>query len=262
MKKVNTLLVAGLVAIFMLIFGSSYLLGSIRGSVQSLIAPISRPFYRSINKNSTVFSTISQIRNLSSENNALKKENISLKAQVVSLKEIEIKNKALEKEFKLGFNNKNQTSVAATIIGRSPATQRDILTIDKGSLDGIKKKQAVLSDGFLIGEVSQVSKNTSQIELVTSARFITPVILQDSRQVGLLKGGLKGLVIEQLPNSDEIKPGEGVVTSGLVGDLAEGIPIGKVGRTISQASDIFKSVLVDTPVDISRLEIVIVLEQK
>lgn len=262
MKKINTLLAAGVVAIFMLIFGSSYLIRSVRGLVQSLIAPVSQPFYQSVNRNSVVFATISQIKNLSAENNRLKDENVNLKSQVANLKEIETKNKALEKEFKLGYAGQSQSSIAATIIGRSPTTQRDILTIDKGSNDGIKEKQAVLSDGFLIGEVSQISARTSQIQLITSSRFITPVILQDSRQVGLLKGGLKGLVIQQLPSSDEVKAGEGVVTSGIVGDLSEGIPIGMVGKTISKPSDIFKSVLVNSPIDMSKLEIVIVLEQK
>jgi rod shape-determining protein MreC len=262
MKKVNILFISGLIALILLFFGSTSPIVTIRGAAQSLISPFSSRIYQSKNQSSLVLSTILQIKNLSLENNQLKKENAKLKSQVSDLKEIEVQNKALEKEFNLQDKNDAKDLAAALVIGRSPTGQRDVLTISKGKEEGLHTGEAVTSNGYLVGKINQVFPHTSQVELITSPSFITSVILQDTRALGLLKGGINGLVIEQLPSDVEIKNGENVITSAIAGELPEGIAIGQVGKTISKSSDIFKTVEMTSPIDISKLEIVIIVREE
>lgn len=262
MKKINSLFIFAIIAIFLIIFGSTAPVNYIRGKIQAVASPITRLAYRSSNSSFKTISILSQIRNLAKDNTHLRQENTQLKAQVDTLKEARSIDKDLEKQYALTGNNIEQKLMGAKVIGRSPSIQRDILIINKGSDMGVKKGQPVLSNGFLIGKISQVTTDNSQIELITSAHFMIPVILQDSRQTGLLTGGLKGLVIGQLANDVNIKNGESVVTSGLANELPQGLPIGTVGQTISKSSDIFKTVTMVSPVDTSSVETVFIMEAK
>ena len=135
-----------------------------------------------------------------------------------------------------------------------------MLKINKGSDDGVKDGQPVISHGYLIGVTSQTTSNNSEVFLITNTRSLVPIILQDSRGTGLLKGGLEGLIAREIPVDSEIKIGESVLTSGLGGDLPAGIPVGQVTDIISKESEIFQQVTVDSPVNIGKLEVVFIYQ--
>lgn len=262
MRRFNGLFIFGLIALGLIFVGSISPIRIIRNQARQIFTPLTRSIYQTSNFGFRTITTISQIENLLTDNNNLKSKNSKLQAEIISLKEKIVTDKNLEKQYKIDGGNTKLGYQAATIVGRSPSIQRDILNINKGSKVGVKINQPVMSGGFLIGKISQVMPSSSQIELITNSRFIIPVILQNSRKAGLLRGGLKGLIIEQLPVDAEITPKEAVVTSGLARELPEGLPVGLVGETVSKSSDIFKSVLLESPIDISSIETVFILESK
>jgi rod shape-determining protein MreC len=262
MRKLNSLLIFGLLAVFLLIFSSTGPLIYLRGQAQIIASPLTSSIYQSTSVSFKTIKTLNEIRSLAKDNAKLKKDNNILKSQVANLKESQVRYNILEKEYSLNGSKEGEKYQTAQVIGRSPSAQRDILTLNKGSKQGIKKNQPVLSDGFLIGKISEVRLNSSQAELITNSRFIIPVVLQNSRQTGLLRGGLKGIIVEQLPNDLDLTDNEMVITSGLADQIPGGIPVGTASRTISQPSDIFKTISLVTPVDFSSLEIVFVLEKQ
>jgi len=96
--------------------------------------------------------------------------------------------------------------------------------------------------------------------LITDYNSLVPVILQDSRATGLLRGGLGGLVIEDIPLNIPIKAGEEVVTSGLGGTMPSGILVGKTNKIVSKEGDIFQKITLETPINIYYLEFVFVVQ--
>ena len=201
---------------------------------------------------------MSHIKDLTKENQNLIKENLELQSQLSLLKEAQHENEILKKE--IGFYNtrKDMNILPANIIGRSISGYLRTVTIDRGSKDQIKSGQAIISDGFLVGTVKDVYENSSEITLITDYNSLVPVILQDSRGTGLLRGGLLGLVIEDIPLNIPIKSDEQIVTSGLGGDIPFGIMVGKVNQTISKKGEIFQKVTLNSPIQIYYLEFVFV----
>ncbi len=262
MKKFNSLFIFGFIALLLMLIGTITPISFLRNKARQTFAPLNRTIYRADNSGSRTIAIFSQIRDLLKDNSDLKAKNSQLNAKIITLQEKAAINKDLIAQYNIDGNNPNLKYQAAQVVGRSPSVQRDILTLNKGSQDNIKKNQPVMSGGFLIGKISQVTANSAQVELITNSRFIIPVILQNSRKAGLLSGGLKGLIIEQLPTDTTISPNEAVVTSGLADELPAGLPIGTVGETVSKPSDIFKSVLLVSPINISSVETVFVLESK
>lgn len=248
------------ISVFMLLFSNSSVTKFIKGSAYKFISPFTKKVYQLNSQGSNINTTLSQIKSLAKDNAELKKENETLKARVAGLEEISYRVEVLEKELNFQKSYSENSFIASAVIGRSPSSFRSVISIDKGSQDSIKVNQPVISNGFLIGKIVDVYTNSSQVELISSHRFITPVILQDTRQQGLLRGGLKGITIEQLPIGADIKGKEEVLTSGIAGELPSGIPVGFIGKIISKPSDIFQTVSLENPVEFNKVELVLVIK--
>ena len=205
-----------------------------------------------------VFSFVGSISRLREENNFLTEKISELEIDKSKISELEIENSTLKKE--LGFKDTNgiEDLVPAKIIERDPVFFLDHFVVDKGSNDGVKEGAAVLSMGTLIGLVREVYSDHAKVVLVTSKDSLVQAMLQNSRAKGILRGGLSGLYLENIIQDTEYQPGEYVITSGLGGKIKQGIIIGKAGEVQSVDSGIFKSVIVNPIVDLSKLETVFI----
>lgn len=195
------------------------------------------------------------------QNKNLQEENLNLQSKLSKLQEVEYENEILKKELSFSRSENSSQMIAAAIIGQTPSSYLRTLIIDKGSNNSINKGQAVISQGFLVGTVTKVFPNTSEITLITDFNSLIPVVLQNSRGTGLLRGGLDGLVIESVPLNIKTEVQESVVTSGLGGQIPAGIAVGNSKKVVSKEGEIFQKVLVDSPVDFSRLEVLFILQK-
>ena len=201
------------------------------------------------------------INKIIKQNSSLVKENLDLQGQLAKLNEVSYENEVLKKE--LNFSQTQNTSsilIPSAIIGRASGYLKSV-TIDKGEKDGLISGQAVISEGFLVGIISSVKSDSADVKLITDYNSLVPAILQNSRGTGLLRGGLEGLIVEDIPLNIGIQPGETVVTSGLGGQIPAGIIIGKVQSPISKPGEIFQKVSVESPIDFSGLEVLFVVKK-
>ncbi len=239
---------------------SSLWINPVRNIMAEIVSPFSKVINNSANGIGGFFNNIKSIKNLLKENTQLKQDNLSLQAQLDNLKEVKHQNNILLEE--IGFS-KNQTQfelIPSQVTGRGINGFLQSIKINCGSKDGVKEGAAVLSSGFLIGKISKVYETNAEVTLITNSNSLIPVVLQDSRGTGLLKGGLSGLIIEDIALDSQIKSGEVVLTSGLGGDLPSGISVGKTENIISSNSEIFQRVSVKSPIEFSKLEIVFVIK--
>lgn len=239
------------------------LLRGLRTVYWHAFAATDRTATKSAQSGRSVIDVIRQIRNLAKENETLKSTNLKLQAEVDRLQEVDHENSILRGE--LGFVQANKTAFTftpATIIGRSPATSLQTVTIDQGSRDGVAVDQGVTSQGFFIGRIIDVTDHTASVQLITSGRSKVPIILSQSRATGLLLGGLAGLIGDQLPNDIQVVPGEGVVTSNLGNTIPAGLPVGTVQKVISAPSAFVTQVSIISPIAFSKLETVLVVKSK
>lgn len=225
------------------------------------LRPISIGFKSSFGRLPTFFKNIFHLGQILKQNKDLVTENLELQSELAKLSEIEYENEILKKELNFSQTKEAQTQlVTAAIIGRTSGYLK-AMTIDKGSDDGLTPGQAVISQGFLVGTMSEVRSNNSEVTLITDFNSLVPVVLQDSRGTGLLRGGLQGLTVEDIPLNIEIKPNENVTTSGLGGQIPTGIAVGRVLAVISRQGEIFQKVTVSSPIDFSKLEVLFIVKK-
>lgn len=206
----------------------------------------------------SLFSAIFEISNLKKQNNDLSQKILSLNVDRSKISELEYENSLLKKELGYMESNKDYSVIPSRIIGREPTSFLDYVMVDKGKKDGVAEEAAVLSGGALVGQVKEVYDNQSKVTLITSKDSIVLAMLQGSRSKGILRGGISGLVLEDITREAEYQPGDYIVTSGLDGQLKEGILIGKAGNLQSSSSELFKNISVEPIADLSKLELVFI----
>ncbi|MDG4655368.1 rod shape-determining protein MreC [Ectobacillus antri] len=122
----------------------------------------------------------------------------------------------------------------ATVIGRNPDKWYDLVSIDKGAQQGVKKDMAVITDKGLIGKVKSVSQFTATVELLSSlnrTNRISAFVQEDTTIFGLIEGydkNKQALIFTKIPSDAVIKKDQIVVTSGLGGIFPNGLVIGTV----------------------------------
>lgn len=182
------------------------------------------------------FRDVSDLWAAKEENDQLHYElskNPSYKAKYLDEKQ---KNAELSKQLKIMQQDDTYQRVFANVIARDASMWNNEITIDKGNKDGIIAGMAVESTDGMIGKVKSVSAYTSVIKLLTSEdkrSSLSIKILMDDKNssLGILQNYdvKKGrYVVTLFDDSDEIKKGMQVVTSGKGEGSPSGLLIGTV----------------------------------
>jgi rod shape-determining protein MreC len=120
-------------------------------------------------------------------------------------------------------------TVAAQVIGTSGSDLSRVLYIDKGSKDGLKPDQAVITPDGIIGKLRDVFPHTSQVLLINDQTSGAGVLLASTRIRAILRGSTTGqILINNLTPDSRIKPGEQVLTSGGDQVYPRGLPVGTI----------------------------------
>ncbi len=183
----------------------------------------------------------------------IRKENARLKEQL---------------DFAISLDEKN---IPAQIIARDLDNAFTYLTINKGSVNGIKKNMPVIAfqngNQGLVGKVVQVGTFTSQIMPIYNINNMVSARIQNSRDLGLVNGlGSQDqpLLMQYIRKSvvDELSFGDIVVTSGENDNYMRDIAIGTISKITTLDYNSSLNIELIPVIDFARLENVVVVNQK
>lgn len=201
---------------------------AVRGGVMTVTSPV-RMLGSAVAAPFGALGNIAQNATASSETlSELKKRNEELTAQVAELSEAQETAERLEKLVGLK-STYSLESTAARIIGSTGDAWTDSVIIDKGSASGFEVGMPVCSSGGVIGQIIEVSANTSTVRLITDDQSGVSAMIQGSRAQGVLQGQADGtLRLEYVVSDAEVATGDIVITSGIGGTFPKGLPLGTV----------------------------------
>jgi rod shape-determining protein MreC len=155
------------------------------------------------------------------------------------------------------------STVPAQVIGTSGTDQSRILTIDKGSKDGLKPDMAVITPDGIVGKVRDVFGHTSQVLVINDQTSGAGVLLESTRLRGVLRGNALGQpqIINMLPD-ERVKPGERVITSGGDQIFPRGLPVGVVDQVVPDTSNPpYIDILIKPAANLGHLEELLVITE-
>lgn len=202
---------------------------------------------------------VTSVRELNSELDQLRRENATLRTKLSEDDELRHENEVLRRQ--LGFGETaTRRLVPAQVVGYQPDSFHQYLLIGRGSREGVEVGMAVVSEGVLVGKISEVSVSTAKVFLVIDPEFKVNGLDQETRATGTVKGQLgTGLIMDKIAQSDAIHPGDTIITSGLGGELPKGIIIGRVESINQSDNAIFQTAQIASVLKFNRLELVFVV---
>jgi len=207
-----------------------------------------------------LWSNYVNLRGVREENRQLKQQIQQLRIERTRLNEDA--EQAHRLQALLGFKERfiSQT-LAAQVIGTSGSEQSRSVYIDKGSADGLKPDQAVITADGVVGKVLRVFASSAQVLLINDQTSGVGVILEQSRLQGVLRGTANGeVVLEKVMSDEPVQSSEKVLTSGGDQIFPKGLVVGTVTK-VAPGSDLFLKIQVKPAADLLRLEEVLIVTQ-
>lgn len=256
-----------LFVVFLKTFNDNKRNNFITSLIKDSVVSIQKVIYTPFNYISKTINNYSDLVDIKKEYDILKKnvdkidaletENIELRKEIESLK----------KELDIDYVLSDYESMNATIVSRNVSSWYNTITIDKGTYSGVEVDMVVVNSSGLIGKIINTTTFTSTVKLITTTssnnKISVAITNDDNKLYGLINGYSKNLLeVEGISNTDEVRIGDKVYTSGLGGLFPSGILIGTVDSISTDEYDLAKIIKVTPSANFNDLNYVSVLKRK
>lgn len=154
------------------------------------------------------------------------------------------------------------SSITARVIGQNPEPDIQAIILDKGSAHGVEPEMPLITDsGIMVGKILSVKPHSSEAILINdSLSRVSAVIQNESTSQGVVVGehGLS-LIMELVPQNEEVKINDLVVTAGIEPSIPRGLVIGVISRVVTEPNSLFQTVRVKSLVRVDKLTVVSIL---
>jgi len=231
----------------------------VRAGVQVVAAPIAAGGEYITRPVRGLFGWASDLGVSRSQLEELRTQNQSLRVRVAELEEARLENERLRALVELP-KAQELKSVAAHVIGRPPNSWEGVISIDRGSTDGIRVGMPVIGPQGLLGQTIAVAPGTSRVRLITDQRSGVAALVQRTRAEGVVRGSIDGrLALDFVSMDARVKKGDVVITSGIGGRYPKGLPVGEVSEVRREANALYQEIRVQPASNPAGLEEVLVI---
>jgi len=153
------------------------------------------------------------------------------------------------------------TAVEVLYTGRDPFTQK--LFVNRGTASGIKPGEAVIDEIGVVGQVTRVFPNLSEVTLITDKDHAVPVRVERSGVRSVFFGAGTGRAPELrfvAPTAD-IRPGDKLYTSGMDGTYPAGLAVAQVDTVERDTGQMFARITCSPLSGVDRSQFLLMLGQ-
>jgi rod shape-determining protein MreC len=232
----------------------------VRAGILDSLAPFEKLVDRSFYGVRYVWDRYIALIGVHDDNQRLQRENDDLRMQLAQRQEEVLE--AARVRILAGLQNTGiGKSVIARVIGRDPARSQTV-TIDKGSVHGLKVDSAVITADGVVGRVIHTSNFFSIVQLIVDWQSAVGVLVQTTRRQGIVKGtGAQDLDLEYIDDDNDLKEGDVFLTSGEDRIYPKGLPVGVI-TLIGPRKGLLKTVTVRPSADLGKLEEVLCITDR
>jgi rod shape-determining protein MreC len=184
------------------------------------------------------------IMTLQRENDALRRRQLESAQQLAQAQQLAIENERLRQL--LGARERiGNNAILGSVLYESRDRFSHKIVLHVGTDDGVQAGSPVIDDVGVVGQVTRVFRNTSEVTLLTDKDQSIPIQIARNGLRGIAFGGADSGTLElrfMAANAD-IENGDLAVTSGLDGIYPAGLPVGRVVLVERAAKDQFARIV-------------------
>jgi rod shape-determining protein MreC len=184
------------------------------------------------------------VSTLQRENEALKRQQVENAQALLQAKQSEQENERLRKLLSARERARNN-AILGTVLYESRDRFSHKLVLHVGTDDGVRAGSPVIDDVGVVGQVTRVFRNTSEVTLLTDKDQSIPIQIVRNGLRGVAFGGADPgtLDLRFMAANADVENGDVAVTSGLDGVYPVGLPVGKVITVERAAKDQFARIV-------------------
>lgn len=155
--------------------------------------------------------------------------------------------------------------IPAKVVANSMLNTDHLITIDKGSADGLQPDMGVVSGTGIVGVVYMVSDHYAVVISALNKRSRISCSIRNSRYFGYLSWNGNDPVyayVEDVPRHAKFKKGDWVETSGYSSIFPHGVAVGKIEKIFNSRDGLSYRLLVHLSTDFANLRDVCVIHDK
>jgi rod shape-determining protein MreC len=255
-KKILPRILIGFGILFLFIFILNIFSPQIKNYFFVFSLPVQETFFVAGETCSDFLGSFAKSGFYAKENENLKSENKRLLAEIASLQAITTGNQA-QSQVSSACQNKGFSLIMAGVSGLEG---QDIISINKGSVDGVAEGMPVIDQkNVLYGKIFKVYKNFSEVMLISNKNSVINVKIMQDREIdsavaatsgkdwqtaekteidGVIKGKNQlGVFLDLVPIDSTIKQGDVLLTSALEGTFPKDLLVGKITKVIKNEQD-------------------------
>jgi rod shape-determining protein MreC len=245
-------------------------LHSIQRGVSAVLSPVEEGASRALKPARDLINWFGETFDARGENDQLRSEVQELRAEVADAQSAVGENEQFRKMLELDDSDAalgEYKRVTGRVIGRSPTVWYSTVTIDVGSSSGVEVNDAVITGDGLAGRISDTTRGSAQVTLITDHRSAVSAKLLPDGPDGIVEpevGDPEDLLLDFIDTNEDIKEGTILVTAGwsdgrISSAYPYGIEIGRVAEATVGEQETFQQVHVEPFADIRDLDYVQVL---
>ena len=227
-------------------------------ALQELVYPVEALWFQVEKGTGNIWNRYLQLSDAAAQNDELRQRLGALQTRIVDYEEQIAENDRLRNL--LGFARRApKRLVAAEVIGIADGTAFLTMRITRGAGDGIQAGMPVVAAAGVVGRIIRVGQRFADVQLLADPDFHLDVLLQRTRVRGVLAGRNRMDAKLDLHKRADIRIGDTVITSGIVGGFPKGLPVGRVVRISYESEDVAQAITIEPWVDYRQLEEVMVI---
>ncbi|MCX6204685.1 MAG: rod shape-determining protein MreC [Bacteroidetes bacterium] len=155
------------------------------------------------------------------------------------------------------------TLFPAKVIGNTVTLQTNYLTLERGSLQGIKKGMAVIGSDGIVGVVVLVSENNARVmSLLHRNSRVSAMLKKDNISGSIEWDGADPnfLLLKNIPKSAKVAKGDSVLTSTYSANFPSHLLIGTVNSVVVDATSNFYTLKIKTATNFFSIQYVYIVE--
>lgn len=234
----------------------------VESAASKLVMPIQNGLVYLKNKLEGNSSFFTDITNLKEENRKLKEQNSSLEQSLRELEVIKAENATMKEYMNLSEKYSDYNAIPAYIIDKDISNFSNVIVINVGEKDGIKKDMTVIADKGLVGHVISVDSTSSKVEVIIDPASSVSSTISTTKDAIVCKGTLDSnstLKATYIPVEATLVQGDSVETSGMGGIYPKGIHIGTIQEIVETKNPTDRYATIKTAVDFSTIQAVLVI---
>jgi rod shape-determining protein MreC len=239
-------------------------LGAVNSLALDVVSPIQELLTGSLRGAVETARTVTAVDEILAENQQLRAEAEQLRRDAVRAPELEREVVELRELLGLRREGAEWQWLDARVIGFDSSNLVRSAVINRGERDGLVDGMTVMTPRGLVGRIVRISSGWARVLLISDASSTANAMVQRTRARGVVYGqrsasGKPSLVMRYVPQGEEMKIGDRVITSGIGGIFPPGVAVGTITQVQRRETDMFQEATVDPSADLLRLESVYVI---